>query len=210
MALKVIGAGFGRTGTLSFKAALEELGFGPCYHMLEVRKHETHSRDWHHAVDHEDTDWQQLLSGYQSAVDWPACYFWRQLIDAFPDAKVILTVRDADRWYDSISQTILPALQEPPTNPDRHAMGQAVIMNGTFAGRLDDRAYATEIFTRHIAAVQASVPPEKLLTYEVAEGWGPLAEFLSVPVPKSEFPRVNSTAEFRVMVGLDKTESTRS
>lgn len=206
MTLKVIGAGFGRTGTLSFKAALEELGFGPCYHMHEVKNNEGHTQAWHHAVDHDDTDWQRLLAGYQAAVDWPACYFWRQLIAAFPAAKVILTVRDGDRWYDSISQTILPALQAPPTNPDRHAMGQAVIMNGTFAGRLDERAYAIEVFERHIADVQASVPPDNLLTYEMAEGWPPLCDYLSVPIPRNEFPRVNSTAEFRTMAGLSEAD----
>ncbi len=204
MTLKIIGAGFGRTGTLSFKAALEELGFGPCYHMLEVMDNPGHAVGWHQAIDNPQMDWPGLLSNYRAAVDWPACHFWRQLADAYPDAKVILTHRDADRWYDSISETILPAMLRPATDPDRHAMAAAIIMQRTFSGRLGERDFAKRVFEDHIKTVQAAIPAARLLTYEVSEGWQPLCEFLEVPVPDTPYPRLNSTAEFRVMTGLDE------
>ena len=203
MTLKIVGAGFGRTGTLSFKAALEELGFGPCYHMLEVMKDDNHAGRWHRAVTEQNTNWSEILADYRAAVDWPACYFWQRLADTYPDAKVILTARDVDRWYESISQTILPAMMEPARNLERHNMAAEIILNRTFDGRLADADYAKDVFRRHIDNVQASISSDRLLTYEVSSGWAPLCEFLDVPVPEAAFPRVNSTAEFRIMVGLD-------
>ncbi len=203
MTLRIVGAGFGRTGTLSFKAALERLGFGPCYHMLEVPKNEGHAALWHRAVNDAGFDWPSLLSGYRSAVDWPACYFWPRLAEAYPEAKVILTLRDAGKWYDSISKTILPAILTEPTNPARHAMAEEIIMRRTFDGRLDDRDHAIEVYNANTAAVRAAIEPARLLIHDVAEGWAPLCDFLGVPVPDEDYPRVNSTAEFRVMTGLD-------
>jgi len=119
MGLSVIGAGFGRTGTLSLKVALETLGFGPCYHMLEVLKNPAHIPIWTSAVQGERIEWDAVFSGYLAAVDWPAAYFWRDLAEQYPEGKVILTVRDSRQWYDSVFDTIYrtliaPTSGEPP------------------------------------------------------------------------------------------------
>src|SRR3954451_16498267 len=106
MALTVMGAGFGRTGTLSLKAALEELGLGPCYHMREAIQHPDHVPTWESAARGEPVDWDRFLGGYRATVDWPGAAFYEQLSEKYPDARVILTVRDPDRWYDSASATI--------------------------------------------------------------------------------------------------------
>lgn len=219
MTLQVIGAGFGRTGTLSLKVALEQLGFAPCEHMSNLATDLERIPPWLEAARRKDAgepiDWATLLAGYQATVDWPGTFFWRELVTAYPEAKVILTVRDPGRWYDSAAETILRmALTAPGEEPPggyppefvavRTAMQpilDAVLFEGTFQGRAADRAFAEAIFTRHNAMVQEEVPAERLLVYEVAQGWEPLCDFLGVPVPAGEpFPRVNDAASFRARV----------
>ena len=106
MNLEVIGAGFGRTGTMSLKVALEELGFGPCYHMREVFEHPEHIELWRAAMRGDPVDWERVLGDYRATVDWPGCTFYGELLERNPDAKVILTVRDPQRWYESVRDTI--------------------------------------------------------------------------------------------------------
>ncbi|MFC7340493.1 sulfotransferase family protein [Saccharopolyspora griseoalba] len=202
--VKIIGAGFGRTGTASLKAALEHLGYGPCYHMFEVIAQPERARDWWRALDGEVSDWETVLGGYQSTVDWPGCAFWRELVDFYPDAKVLLTVRDPDKWYDSVHSTIYQFVQEEPGDD---AFGRLLrptidrmIWNGAFDGRFDDRAHAIEVFEKHNAAVRAVVPADRLLTYRIGEGWQRLCEFLDVPVPDCEFPHVNDSGSIRELV----------
>jgi Sulfotransferase domain len=201
MTLSVIGAGLGRTGTLSLKLALEQLGFGPCHHMEEVMKHPEQIPLWHAAGRGEAVDWEKLLAGYRATVDWPSAQFWAELARAFPKAKVVLGLRDAARWYESFSNTILKLMRAPelapnPTEKAIVAMCQDVITRRAFDGRLDDPAHIKACFERHNAAVKAALPPERLLVFEAAQGWGPLCKFLGVPVPATPFPRVNSTTEF--------------
>ncbi len=207
MALSVIGAGFGRTGTLSLRIALEQLGLGPCYHMVEVFRHPEHIAVWERAGRGEPVDWEaELFAGYGSAVDWPASAFYRQLAERYPEAKVVLTVRDLERWHRSCMDTIFPAvaggasLGDDPVAGAQAAMARRIIGEGTFGGRADDPAHAIAVHERHIADVKRAVPPERLLVFEVAEGWGPLCRFLGKPVPDAPFPKVNSTDEFREMV----------
>ena len=205
MSLSVIGAGFGRTGTLSLRLALERLGFGPCYHMLEVFERPEHIQVWQQAADGEPIDWDELFRGYPSAVDWPACTFYRELAARFERAKVILTVRDPERWYDSISATIFQALTRPAPEGDavleaHGPMAQKLILERTFGGRLDDREHVISVFERHNEAVRRAIPPERLLVFEVAEGWEPLCRFLGAPAPQEPFPRVNSKEDFRQLV----------
>jgi hypothetical protein len=107
--LKVIGAGFGRTGTLSLKCTLEILGFGPCYHSMEVLKRPHHDQIWHAALTGSSPVWDSVFDGFQAAVDWPSAFFWQELSDTYPDAKIILTVRDEHAGYESIRQTIFAA-----------------------------------------------------------------------------------------------------
>lgn len=199
MPLQVIGAGFGRTGTLSLKLALEQLGFGPCYHMMELQNHEGAAAGWLRAARQEPMDWDAFLQGFPAVVDWPACAFYRELHAAFPAAKVILTVRDPDKWYASALETIWPfsfifpawLLRLVPPLRQVNEMIQAVIWQGTFAGRFLEPAYAKQVFAEHIEQVRQAIPPGQLLVFEVQQGWQPLCDFLGVPVPASPFPNVN-------------------
>lgn len=220
----MIGAGFGRTGTMSLKVALDSLGFGPCYHMLEVFAHPEHAPRWEAAWLGEPVDWDDLLDGYESAVDWPACAFYEDLMERYPDAKVILTVRDPDRWYESVRNTIyalsttvngsrllrlvfgLRSLLRHGTFA-RGNMAKTIIWDGTFDGRFEDRRYAIGVFARHNEEVRRRVPEDRLLTYEVSEGWGPLCEFLGVEAPDEPFPRLNDTAEMRARLRTVRTIS---
>ncbi len=206
MPIKVIGAGFGRTGTLSLKAALEELGYARCYHMTDVLARMDDARVWDAAARGEPVDWDALFAGYQATVDWPGCSFYRELLGRYPEAKVILTVRDPERWYESAHQTIYfvrhafpawMAVAVPRMRAFRRMLDR-VIWDGTFRGRFEDGAFAIDVFNRHNEQVRRDVPPDRLLEYEVREGWGPLCAFLGFPVPEDKpFPHLNDAAEFR-------------
>jgi len=212
MALEVIGAGFGRTGTMSLKVAVEVLGFGPCYHMVELFGHPEHVELWEAAAQGKPVDWETVFSTYRATTDWPACSFYRELMQRYPDAKVILTVRDPERWYESTYNTIYGIRRTVSSPifrlaaPFRTTMARAAKMNDrliwedTFGGSLEDRERAIEVFERHNEEVKEHVAPEKLLVYEVKEGWGPLCEFLGVEVPNTPFPHLNDTGTFRKMI----------
>ncbi|GAA1675910.1 sulfotransferase family protein [Nonomuraea maheshkhaliensis] len=213
--MKVFGAGFGRTGTRSLQAALELLGFGPCYHMSTVIAEPYRVRQWLDVGEGRSRDWDAVFAGFRSAVDWPAAAYWRELAAHHPDAKVILTVRDPGRWYDSVSETIFRAFldqRRPPPHrrmisrlvawraPDFALfprMTRATFIDPVFDGRLDDRDHVIEVFERHIAEVKATIAAERLLVFEAGDGWGPLCAFLGVPVPAEPYPRVNERADFR-------------
>ena len=206
MPLKVIGAGFGRTGTTSLKAALERL-VGPCYHMMEVFPKPEHVAFWEAAHRGEPVEWEAVFGNYQAAVDWPTCTFYRELTQRYPEAKVVLSVRDPDRWYESVLSTIYTVnKQRPPASwlfaaiPQVRRfvrMSDAVIWQGTFGGRFENKAHALRVYGAHIEEVKRTVPPEKLLVFDVKEGWGPLCAFLEVPVPDEPFPHLNDAAAFR-------------
>ncbi|MFQ5698703.1 MAG: sulfotransferase family protein [Myxococcota bacterium] len=203
MTLGVLGAGFGRTGTLSLKLALERLGFGPCYHMLEVMAHPEHSPLWSAAGDGEPVDWDTLFEGYRAAVDWPACRFWRELAQAFPAARIVLSVREPERWYESARATIFQAMQLPlpPEAPEwvraQRDMARKLVLEQTFGGRFEDRDHAIAVYQQHNRDVERAFSPDRLLVHEPAQGWQPLCEFLDTPVPDAPYPRVNSTEEFQ-------------
>jgi hypothetical protein len=220
--IDVIGAGFGRTGTLSLREALVRLGFGPCDHMLENFEHPERFALWQEAFRRkqagEPIDWRPLLDGYRAIVDWPGAYFWRELVAAHPEAKVILTVRDPDRWYESSLATIFSMRARADESRRARAMMRiigwimpamrqgfqvvnGVIWNGTFGGRFTNREHALRVFAEHNHDVQEAVPPERLLVFDVKEGWEPLCAFLDVPVPEGEpFPHVNDAESFRTRV----------
>jgi Sulfotransferase domain len=212
MTLEVIGAGFGRTGTMSLKVALEELGFGPCYHMMEVFANPEHIELWRAAAQGKPLDWERIFGDYRATVDWPACAFYRELMERYPDAKVILTVRDPQRWYESAYNTIyrmtraasspifyVAGLLMPRTKAMKRArqMIGEIVWERDLDGRFEDREYAIETFKRHNEEVEQRVPAEKLLVYEVKEGWEPLCEFLGVEVPDTPFPHLNDSEAFR-------------
>jgi len=197
--LKVIGAGFGRTGTLSLKHALEELGFGPCYHMSELFDKPGVDEQWDAIVRGEPADWHMIFKGYQATVDWPACTFYKELMQVYPGAKVLLSVRDPEKWYESVASTIYRVSHLNPDHartPHGH-MVHTLIWQGTFDNRFEDKDYAIAVFLRHIEEVKQHVPAEKLLIYNVKEGWEPLCAFLGVEVPEGKpFPHDNDRANF--------------
>ena len=197
--MDVIGAGFGRTGTLSLKVALEQLGFGPCMHMLPLLSDQAKAELFHKASLGDRQALREALSGCRSTVDWPGAYFWRELVEDHPAAKVVLTVRDPDRWYASMAKTILAAaaMPRPPEMAAGPGMIDATVLDGTFGGRLADRDHAIQVFEEHVEEVKRTVPAERLLVFEVSQGWEPLCAFLGTPVPPQPFPRLNDTAEFQ-------------
>jgi len=195
MALKVIGAGLGRTATFSMKFALEHLGLGPCYHMAELMAGARRNIPlWLDVVDGRP-DWDAIFEGYHSTTDYPACTYWRELAAHYPDARVVLTVRDPDSWFDSVSETIFSEQMQGSLA----GSPLAAVMQGTvfepFGDRVRDRAFMTDWFERRNRSVIDGLPPERLLVFSPKQGWGPLCEFLGVPAPEGPFPRVNSRDE---------------
>ncbi|WP_235854787.1 sulfotransferase family protein [Nonomuraea aridisoli] len=207
--IEVIGAGLPRTGTLSLKAALERLGFGPCYHMFELYDHLELIDRWLPGVPETREGWERLFAGYRSCVDWPASFFWRPLAEAFPEARVILTVRDPRSWYDSfrgmIRLRVASMAQEAPSPEElefrtRFARIQPLLRRiaeetfgaGGFPYRMPAPQQAVRAFERHVTTVEESLPPDRLLVFDVREGWEPLCSFLGAAVPEGEpFPRLN-------------------
>lgn len=213
MALKLIGAGFGRTGTLSLKGALEMVGFGPCYHMMEVIQNEGAAEQWNRIVHGESANWDDVFDGYVATVDWPACNFYRELAEAYPEAKVLLSLRNSEKWWESVHNTIYQALTAeftgaPPPIQAQGEMAKKLILEDTFGGRFEDKDHAIGVFDAHNAAVKAAFPPERLLVFDVKEGWEPLCAFLGVDVPDEPFPRVNTTEDFRANFAAARAEPT--
>lgn len=201
MALQVIGAGLGRTGTLTLKTALEMLGFGPCHHMLEVFANPQQVPFWNRAADGEPVEWEDVFADYRASVDWPSAHFYAELADRYPQAKVILSLRDPQRWFDSMSETILKSMammgldKGPPAANHPLRFGGVIIPQNTFGYDFSE-ANVIAAFNRHNAQVRRRIPADRLLVFEAAQGWEPLCAFLGVPVPDKPFPRVNSREEF--------------
>ncbi|KAL1924508.1 uncharacterized protein VTP21DRAFT_4162 [Calcarisporiella thermophila] len=201
--LKVIGAGFGRTGTLSMMVALDMLGFGPCYHMKRVRPE--HMQKFIDAFDGKKVDWDEIFKDFNSCVDWPTTSFYKELMAKYPDAKVVLTVRDSpEKWHESAMSTIFKYPFEPLVKivafftfgRNFLKMINKLIMDGTFHGQARNKEKAVAVYKQHIEEVKRVVPAERLLVFNVKEGWEPLCKFLGVPVPSEPFPRVNDREEF--------------
>ena len=221
MTLRLIGAGFGRTGTMSVYTALNQLGF-PCYHMLEVlenKENKSHLEFWRKVANAEpgmQHDWEPVFSKYTAAVDNPACCVWRELADAYPDAKVLLTLhpRGAETWYESTMDTIYFTEKMwqfkvlklvTPFGRKFGEMSRKLIWQRSHKGTMEERDQAIAHYRQHIEDVKAAVPPERLLVYSVDQGWNPLCEFLGVPVPETEFPNVNDRKAFKkILNGLTR------
>lgn len=214
--LKIIGAGFGRTGTASMKAALDTLGFGPCYHMREVIGHPDRVALWSRIIGGEPADWPAVFAGYRSCVDWPACSFYTPLMDVYPEARVLLTVRDPAAWYESVLATIYRTRElarrladgtfvapSGTTEPTHALMVTELIWKQTFDDRFENRDYALSVYQAHNEEVVRRVPPDRLLVYETGAGWEPLCAFLGVAVPTEPFPRLNDRMEFQARIQSD-------
>ncbi|HLX40950.1 MAG TPA: sulfotransferase [Ktedonobacteraceae bacterium] len=195
--LKVIGAGFGRTGTLSVKNALEELDLRPCYHMTELFHRPDAEEQWEAIVAGAPVDWNAVFAGYQATVDWPACTYYQELMQVYPEAKVLLTVRDPEKWYESVRSTIYVVSRQRLADSRHGRMIDALIWKRTFDGKFEDKDYALAVFHHHIEEVKQHVPPEKLLVFDVKEGWEPLCAFVGAKVPEdTPFPQLNDRGSF--------------
>ncbi len=196
MALEVIGAGLGRNATFSLKFALERLGFDPCFHMSELFANVRAQLPlWLDVVDGKP-DWDGIFADFRSTTDYPACSYWRELAEHYPQAKLVLTTRDADSWFDSVSETIFaPRMQATLVGTPVERMMKGAIYDAFAAGSMQDRAFMTDWYEKRNAEVIAALPPERLLVFHPKQGWEPLCEFLGVPVPDCPFPRVNSRDE---------------
>ncbi len=201
MALKVIGSGFGRTGTMSTKLALEQLGFGPCHHMIEVMENPSQPEKWKAVAAGEAVDWEDVFNGYTSQVDWPGAAVWQETSLAFPEAKVVHTERPEDAWWNSFSVTIgkffsrAPEIDLPPHL--RSIFGTMIgwFVTDTFRDHTD-RDSAIAAYRLNNRKVRETIPPERLLVFNVADGWEPLCHFLEVPAPDTPFPRSHPRDEF--------------
>jgi len=209
VAFSIIGAGFGRTGTTSIKLALEHLGFGPCHHMSDVFKDEKQLPFWRDAVNGAEVDWTDALSPFGSGLDWPTTHFWREIATAFPDAKVLLTVRPEDRWVASFQATIRKLIDGRASVPKPHwrdvlEMAHEMIAVQTFDGDMSSESTLRARYRQRISEVTAEIAPERLLVYDVAAGWEPLCKFLNVPVPVATFPHTNTPDDFWQFHGADE------
>ena len=204
--LKLINAGLGRTGTTSLQVALDRLGLGPCFHMFDIVGDDRRLQQWERIVcDGERPDWAALFDGYTSAVDGPCAIHYRQISEAFPEAKVILTVRDAESWYrstyDTLYQFARRSLEHPPAPGSPQArlfrVTSALVWDGLFDGRFSDKDHAIAAYHRHNEEVVRVLGADNVLVYDVQQGWEPLCAFLGAEVPEEDFPHANDTASMR-------------
>lgn len=195
MTLKVIGAGFGRTGTASLKIALETLLGAPCYHMSEVLGKPGHVDMWLEAAAGKP-DWEAIFGAYAATVDFPVCSFWREVAEAYPDAKILLSVRDAERWYQSTQETIFSETLQGLYAGTRWGSMVKATIDDRIGAEINDRDAMIAAFEAHNSAVRNAFEPDRLLVYQVSEGWAPLCEFLGCEQPDEKFPYVNSKEEF--------------
>ncbi|GEO10095.1 sulfotransferase family protein [Segetibacter aerophilus] len=218
MSIKIIGAGFPRTGTNTLKESLEKLGYIKTYHMKELLVQPQHLQHWITLRETGTTNWDELYNGYQATVDFPAYPWYKEHMKRYPDAKVILTVRPFEKWHDSVYSTIWQA--QNPSEEQKKEMGQKiaanpglvetikcvefakdVIMGDHFEGKFLDKVFAEKVFNQHIEEVKAYVPADKLLVFDVSEGWGPLCNFLEVAEPAEPLPHTNKKENFKEMLG---------
>lgn len=210
--MKIIGAGYGRTGTKSLQTALEKLGYINCYHMEKLFRNPADVAHWKNAYEEKGVDWDSLFQNYQAIVDFPGSIYYKELAKFYPNAKVILTVRDPEKWYDSVYSTIfsfdpglrlkLKMLLKMPLSATARNLFQVILLNDKaiwkkyFDDNFKDKAYAIKKFQQHIQEVKKVIPAERLLVYEVKDGWKPLCDFLDKKMPTEPFPNANQQKDF--------------
>ncbi len=208
MTLRVIGAGLGRTGTNSLKLALERLLQKPCYHMWEVFSHPDHAPIWTAATQGEFPDWDAFLGDYGATIDFPAAAFWPELMAAYPQSLVLLSVRDTDAWWDSCRRTIFSTEFPAPPAPIAEMIDH--MWRERFTAKIDDEALTKAAFEAFNDRVRQAVPPERLLEWRPGDGWGPLCAALGVAVPDDPFPHVNTSGSFMQERSTSSKESGRN
>lgn len=199
MSLEVIGTGLPRTGTASLKNALEYLLNGKCYHMREIPGHPFDlGEDWNRALADRRTHWEQVFHGYIAAVDWPTSMFWRELSETYPDALVLLSMRDsAETWWRSMNETILPIarMMTAPEWQEGHGLLE-LLERFTGTKQWDDAETLMASYKRHNKEVLNTTPKHRLLEWQVSEGWYPICRALDLPVPDFPFPWTNKRSEW--------------
>ena len=213
--MKVIGVGFGRSGTMSLKYALEEVGAGPCFHMIDLILNPEKVEAWHDAAIKGDVDFDRMFEGYESTIDWPGCSYWRELIDYYPDSPVLLNYRDFDGFYKSCKNTIYavreaamkgelkPDTNRPPPSPKLWEVIGKLIWEGDFQGRFDDEDWMRDMYYARIEEIKDTVPADRLTVFELEEAsWEPIVDMLGIDPPEGEFPHMHDTDEFRAEFGL--------
>ena len=193
MTLKVIGTGFGRTGTDSMRKALNALGVGPTHHMMELQEGSAAYQGWVALAKGAEPDWSGLFAGFSACVDWPSAYYWHYLVERYPDAKVLLTNRSAESWWESFRHTILQHILSG-SHPD--GLAQQLIAEQVFNGKPDDRSYAISVYKNNVDEVVATIDSERLLVHNLGDGWPPLCKWLDLPIPDIDYPKGNSTEQF--------------
>src|SRR4051812_36710370 len=203
MTIKMVGAGVGRTATHTQKVVLEQLIGGKCHHMIEVFDHPDEVPVWHQAALGNMPDWSTFLSGYTAIVDWPGGAFYEEVADAYPDAPVLLSVRDPDEWYRSATNTIFQAIpRDVPEgeNPWRDMI--VALIRNRFCDDFENPDAMKKAFVAHNEQVRDTIPKDRLVVWEPKDGWAPIANALGVAVPDGPLPVTNTTDEFRQMLGL--------
>jgi hypothetical protein len=209
--MHVIGAGLPRTGTLSQKLALEELGLGPCYHWVNLISDLDAVELWHRALDGDDV-FEEILTGHDSTVDWPGGFFYGELAERYPEAKVLLSVRDAEAWEHSYRQTIWNFTRgdslishlsdarreiDPRWRRYLELVDRMLWSERSPFGLGDEPEEMIAQMEAHNDAVRHAIAPERLLVWRVTDGWEPLCEFLEVAVPEVPLPHANDAETFR-------------
>jgi len=217
MSIKIIGAGFPRTGTTTLKRSLETLGHNRVYHMKELLVNPDRLQYWKTLDETGTTDWDSLYDGYDATVDFPAYPWYKEHMLQYPDAKVVLTVRDFEDWYKSVYSTVYQAGPQTPiekikmigkllTNSRvRNVVSCIKLFKKKFfaqemSGKFLDKEHAKGVWDGHLAAVKAHVPEDKLLIYDVREGWAPICKFLGVEEPSEPLPHLNKKENFKQML----------
>lgn len=197
MSLKVIGAGCGRTGTESLKTALEILYGAPCYHMFEVMKNDTHVPIWHEAARGNPVDWDKLFEGYVTGVDWPVAAYWKELSAKYPDALILLSVRDPEKWWTSASETIFPSIMKPDEEGRPRRLMIREMLKNHFTDQLTNKEACIAAFNAHNDEVRRTIPAHRLLEWSPGDGWEPICRALNLPIPEEPFPHANAKAAFQ-------------
>lgn len=213
--MRLINTGLGRTGTSSLQAALAALEYGPSFHMMELRQNVELLQRWERAIcEGESPDWPSLMEGFDCAVNGPTAIYYREAAAAFPDAKLVLTIRDAEEWYESTHATLFQFAKvgmaaPPPRNSQPGRMlrlADAMVWSGLFDGCFADKAYAIDVYHRHNEDVVQACKGRDLLVYNVKQGWDPLCEFLGVPIPRTPYPRANERSAMHASASQFHTE----
>lgn len=201
MALQIVGAGVGRTGTHSLKVALEQLLGGTCHHMVECFGRPDQIAGFTAAFDGESVDWSELLADFTAMVDFPGSLFWREIAAANPDAPILLSTRDADGWYKSATNTIFMSFEHAPGELQPWMLAVRKGLHDRFSDDFENKDAMIAAYDRHNAEVRAEVPADRLIDWTPSDGWDPICAALNLPVPDEPFPVTNTTSEFREMIG---------